>query len=152
MYQIFRKLFLAASLIAAPLTITQTAIAGDSKDKLVEIFHVAPGQHEAFLRHIQLVDEVNIMAGLPPRELYVHSNGNGWDYMLIQPAHVPDDKRDALNAAWEKLGLPSGINYFIEFRKLISNHEDTFVTGPITAKEYLSGIDKSKKTNFYSTK
>ena len=116
------------------------ASADDSKEKLVEIFRIAPGQHEAFLKHIALTDEVNRRAGLPARDLYVHSNGNGWDFMIIQPAHTPEDKREALDKAWDEMNMPSGINYFVEIRKFIADHNDTFATGPITAKEYLSGL------------
>ena len=34
---------------------------------LVEIYRIAPGQHEAFMRLIALFDEANRRAGLPPR-------------------------------------------------------------------------------------
>ena len=58
--------------------------------------------------------------------------------MIIQPAEIPDDKSAALGAAWEKLGLPSGADFFLSFRQFIASHEDTFVTGPTTAADYLA--------------
>ena len=106
--------------------------------KLVEIYRIAPGQHTAFLEFIARCDEANRRAGLPPRELYVHSDGAGWDFLIIQPASTPDDKRAALDAAWDALGLPSGANFFLQFRQFIAEHDDTFVRGPTTAADYLA--------------
>lgn len=103
----------------------------------VEIYHIAPGQHEAFLRFIEKCDEANRIAGLPPRQLFVHSDGADWDFMLIQPSKTPKDKSAALDAAWKKVGLPSGADFFFEIRKFISSHTDTFVSGPTTARDYL---------------
>ncbi len=106
--------------------------------KLVEIYRVAPGQHEAFLEAIARYDEANRMAGLPPRELYVHSDGAGWDFLIIQPAQTPPEKSAALDAAWEKLGLPSGPDFFLEFRRYVAEHDDTFAQGPTTAADFLA--------------
>src|SRR6266851_6123907 len=105
---------------------------------LVEIYHIAPGQHTAFLEAIAKYDEANRIAGLPLRQLYVHSDGASWDFLFIQPAETPPDKAAALNAAWEKLGLPSGADFFLSFRQYIASHEDTFVLGPTTAADYLA--------------
>lgn len=115
----------------------QTASAPVSR-KLIEIYRIAPGQHQAFLEAIAKYDEANRLAGLPPRELYIHSDGAGWDFLLIQPAQTPPDKAAALDAAWEKLGLPSGADFFLEFRRYVAEHEDTFAQGPTTAKDYLA--------------
>jgi hypothetical protein len=105
---------------------------------LVEIYRIAPGQHLAFLEAIASYDQANRMAGLPPRQLYVHRDGASWDFMIIQPAEIPDEKSEAVGAAWEKLGLPSGADFFLGFRRFIASHEDTFVTGPTTAADYLA--------------
>ncbi|MGN6817687.1 MAG: hypothetical protein ACTHJR_03345 [Sphingomonas sp.] len=110
--------------------------------QVVEIYRVVAGQQEAFLRFIALCDEANRLAGLPPRQLYVHSDGADWDYLLIQPAETPKDKAAALDAAWKKVGLPSGADFFFEIRKYIAGHTDTFVTGPTTAKDYLASAAK----------
>jgi hypothetical protein len=106
--------------------------------KLIEIYRIAPGQHQAFLEAIARYDEANRMAGVPPRELYVHSDGAGWDFMIIQPAQTPPDKSAALDAAWEKLGLPSGPDFFLEFRRYVAEHDDTFAEGPTTAAAFLA--------------
>ena len=126
------KKLLLAILLAMP------AFAADVPRMLVEIYRIAPGQHTAFLEAIAKYDEANKLAGLPARQLYVHSDGASWDFMLIQPAETPDDKKAALNAAWQKLGLPSGADFFLSFRQYIAEHTDTFVSGPTTAADYLA--------------
>lgn len=110
---------------------------------LVEIYRIAPGQHAAFLEAVAKYDEANRLAGLPARQLYVHSDGADWDFMLIQPAETPKDKQAALDAAWDKLGLPSGADFFLEFRTYIAEHSDTFAKGPTTAADFLA--TRSKK-------
>ena len=109
---------------------------------LVEIYRIAPGQHEAFLRSVAKADEANALAGLPARQLYVHQDGANWDFMLIQPASTPPEKSAALDAAWKKLGLPSGAKFFVEFRRTIAEHTDTFAEGPTTAADWLTKLDK----------
>jgi len=133
------------SLLTLPVLAQATAPAAASapaapapQKLLVEIYRIAPGQHLAFLQAIASYDEANRMAGLPPRQLYVHRDGASWDFMLIQPAEIPDDKSEALGAAWKKLGLPSGADFFLSFRQFISSHEDTFVSGPTSAADYLA--------------
>ena len=112
--------------------------------KLVEIYRIAPGQHEAFLKFIAKTDEANRIAGLPPRDLYVHSDGADWDFILIQPAETPPDKQAAMDAAWDKVGLPSGADFFLEIRKMIAEHSDTVAKGPTTAAEFLASRPSTK--------
>ena len=135
-----RKRLLILALVALA---TVAGLSAQSVPKmLVEIYRIAPGQHTAFLEAIAKYDQANKMAGLPARQLYVHRDGASWDFMLIQPAETPDDKAAALNAAWEKLGLPSGADFFLSFRQYIASHEDTFVSGPTTAADYLASRKK----------
>lgn len=134
----------AALLVFAAPVFAQTAPSKPPVPKvLVEIYRIAPGQHAAFLEAVAKYDEANRLAGLPPRQLYVHSDGADWDFMLIQPAETPKDKQAALDAAWDKLGLPSGADFFLEFRTYIAEHSDTFAKGPTTAADFLA--TRSKK-------
>ncbi|MGH8178261.1 MAG: hypothetical protein ACREV5_18550 [Steroidobacter sp.] len=130
----------------AALTLALSA-AADAADEppvaprvLIEIYRIAPGQHEEFLRMIARLDEANTIAGLPPRQLYVHQDGAHWDFILIQPAKTPPEKAEALDAAWTKLGLPSGANFFLQFRRYIAEHTDTFAEGPTSAAAWLSKL------------
>ncbi len=99
-----------------------------------------PGKHEEFLRHLALLDQANAEAGLPPRQLFVHQDGASWDFVLLQPAHNTDEQNAKLDAAFKKLGIPQGAKFFVNFRKLIAEHTDTFVE-QTTAAEYLKKLD-----------
>ena len=113
-----KKLIALAGLALASSAVAQNAVPPDMpevQDMLIEIYRIAPGKHRAFLEAVASYDEVNRLAGLPARQLFVHQNGADWDFLLLQPAHTPDDKRDALDAAWDQLGLPSGPDFFFSF-------------------------------------
>jgi hypothetical protein len=109
---------------------------------LIEIYRIAPGMHEAFLEEIARYDEANRRAGLPPRQLYVHSDGADWDFLLIQPARTPPEKAAALDKAWEEMKLPSGADFFLQFRRFIAEHSDTFAAGPTSAADFLASRKK----------
>jgi hypothetical protein len=134
-------LFTGLLLCATPMTVLADEPPPVASTQ-IEIYRIAPGQHEAFLEFIAKCDEANKLAGLPPRQLYVHSDGADWDFMLIQPAKTPPEKAAALNAAWDKLGLPSGSNFFFEIRKYIAEHTDSVAKGPTTAADYLATKSK----------
>ena len=126
--------FLAAGILA-----TSPALA-ESKDMLIEIYRIAPGKHEEFLRHLALLDRANAEAGLPARQLFVHQDGASFDFVLLQPAHHTDEENAKLGAAFKKLGIPQGAKFFVHFRTLIAEHTDTFVEAT-TAAEYLKKLD-----------
>jgi hypothetical protein len=105
-----RRFFLAVSCLAL---LGATVHAADAPTevprKLVEIYRIAPGQHAAFLEFIARCDEANRRGGLPPRELYVHSDGAGWDFMIDHPAGVdarrpPRCTRHSLGRARSAIG------------------------------------------------
>jgi hypothetical protein len=116
--------------------------------KLVEIYRIAPGKHEEFLRAVARLDEANRRAGLPPRQLYVHSDGASWDFLLIQDAEYPEGKGEALGKVSREMGIPSGPRFFMEFRSLLLEHTDTFANGPTTAGAYLAELDATPRAGF----
>lgn len=124
-----------ALLAATPAAAQTTAPIGKQQ---VETYRIAPGKQAAFLRFIARCDEANKLAGLPPRQLFVHQDGASWDFLILQPYDVPADKQAALDAAWKKVGLPSGADFFLAIREFITEHEDTSVSGPTTAADYLA--------------
>ena len=75
-------------------------------------------------------DDLTVPADAPPLFL-VHADDD-----RMRP---PLDHAVRLYAAWKKVGLPSGADFFFEIRKFIASHTDTFVTGPTTAHDYLAG-------------
>jgi hypothetical protein len=126
----------AVALVAATPALAQTATKPPMMD--IEIYRIAPGQHEAFLKEIARYDEANRMAGVAPRQLFVHSDGADWDFILIQPESYPPSQQAALDKAWKQLGLPSGADFFLNFRRFIADHTDTAAIGPTTATDYLA--------------
>ena len=52
-------------------------------------------------------------------------------------AEYTDEQSAKLDKALDKLGLPRGANFFVEIRKLVAEHTDTFVEGPTTAEAWL---------------
>jgi hypothetical protein len=104
----------------------------------VEIYRIAPGAHAEFLRLIARYDEANRIAGLPPRQLYVHQDGASWDFIIIQPADTTAEQDKKLAAAAKQLGIPAGASFFFEIRRFIAEHTDTSAIGPISAAEWLA--------------
>ena len=135
-----RHLIAAFALLAAAPAVAQTARPAPAPlgKQQVETYRIAPGKQAAFLRFVARCDEANRLAGLPPRQLFVHADGASWDFLILQPYDVPADKQAALDAAWAKLGLPSGADFFLAIREFITEHEDTSVRGPTTAADYLA--------------
>jgi hypothetical protein len=131
------KLSLLMLMSALALAASSPAWAEPPK-MMIEIYRIAPGQHEAFLKEIARYDEANRLAGVPPRQLYVHSDGADWDFILIQPDEYPPDKQAALDKAWKQLGLPSGADFFLNYRRFIADHSDTVAIGPTSAADYLA--------------
>ncbi|KKC25558.1 hypothetical protein [Sphingomonas sp. SRS2] len=136
------KTLLAALLLCASVPALAAPVPPPERPQvgkvLVEIYRVAPGQHEAFLEEIARYDEANRRAGLPPRQLYIHSDGADWDFLFIQPAKTPPEKSAALDKAWDEMKLPSGADFFLQFRRFIAEHSDTFASGPTTAADFLA--------------
>lgn len=109
-----------------------------------EIFKLAPGKQEAFIRRIARDDEVSRAGGQPPMMIYVHEDGADWDVLVLKPFREkkPTSEQQAAMAAKRKaLGVESGPAYFVASRELIAAHTDTRAYGPITAGQWLAKLD-----------
>lgn len=132
------KCLLATALAFASIG---SAFAGQNDTRMIEIYHIAPGKHVEFLKLIAQYDEANRQAGLPPRELYVHSDGGAWDFLLIQNETVDPAKQALVDAALKKLGAPTGAKFWVAIRQTIAEHTDTVATGPTTAGDWLKKLE-----------
>lgn len=103
----------------------------------VALYRAAPGQQVALLRYFAAQDRAAQAAGLPPSQIYAHTDGDSWDYMAIDPVTTPAQDA-AVDAAAKKMGMPTGPASNLELRKYISQHSDTFTIGPVTAAQYLA--------------
>jgi hypothetical protein len=106
---------------------------------MVSLYHAAPGQQEALLRWFAQQDRIAQAAGVAPMQLYIHTDGDSWDYMGINPV-TTDAQDQAMDAAAKKLGLQSGPRVSMELRKYIVSHTDTATIGPISAEQALARL------------
>ena len=121
-----------ACLSAAPLP------AQAPGQSLVQIYRVAPGHHVDFLKWLAQQEKDAAAAGIAPGQLYVHMDGDSWDYVVINPVNSP-----AQDAAVDAAARARGANPLrggIELRKHITSHSDTFARGPTSAAAYLDSI------------
>ena len=130
--------FALAAAAAIACTFSSPTTAQQASRAIVQIYHVAPGQHVAFLKWLDQQDRVAAAAGVARGQLYAHTDGDSWDYLVINPATT-----EAQDAAIDAAGKKMGINMTrggIELRKYITSHTDTFTRGPTSAAEYLSAL------------
>lgn len=106
---------------------------------IVSLYHAAPGHQEALMQWLADQDRVSAAVGVAPSQVYVHTDGDSWDFMVILPV-TTDAQDEALDAAAKRMGVANGPRASLEFRKHIQTHTDTFVRGPMTAAQYLAGL------------
>lgn len=78
-------------------------------------------------------------AGVAASQIYVHTSGDSWDYLVINPV-TTDAQDDAIDAAAKKMGIANGPRASIEFRTMIASHTDTTANGPQTAAQILAAL------------
>src|SRR4051812_50185683 len=85
------KLAAAAALGAiASGTIVYAQSSGPQPPKArVALYRAAPGQQVALLKWLAAGDRASQAAGLPPSQLYAHTDGDSWDYLAIDPVTTP---------------------------------------------------------------
>ena len=137
MRKIFQLAAAAALGAVASGSIVYAQASGPAPRAIVSLYHAAPGQQEALLRWFAGQDRAARAAGVAPMQLYIHTDGDSWDYMGINPVTTPAQD-DAIEAAASKLGVSGGPQASMELRKYIASHTDTFTIGPITADAALA--------------
>ena len=133
------KLAAAAALgaIASGTAVYAQAGSPEPPKARVALYRAAPGEQVALLRYFAGQNRAAQAAGVPVGQLYVHTDGDSWDYLAIDP--ITTKAQDAAtDAAKKKMGMPIGPAASLEFRKHIALHTDTFVIGPVTAAQYLA--------------
>ena len=132
------KLALAAA-AALAFAVPGAATAQSSGRATVSLYRAAPGHQVMLLQWLADQDRIAAAVGLAPGQLYAHTDGDSWDYMVVFP-QTTAAQDDALDAAAKKMGLPYGPNVGIELRKHIAIHTDTLVRGPMTAAQALAAL------------
>lgn len=132
------KLALAATAALAFTSMTP-ALAQPSNRATVSLYRAAPGHQIELLKWLAQQDQIAAAAGVAPGQVYAHTDGDSWDYMVVFPQTTPAQD-DAIDAAAKKMGLPYGPMVGIELRKHIAVHTDTLVRGPMSAAEMLANL------------
>jgi hypothetical protein len=132
------KLMLAAA-TATTLAFSMPAVGQDMPEHIVSLYRAAPGQQVALLKWMAAQDRASVAAGLPASQIYVHTSGDSWDYLVINPV-TTKAQDDAVDAAAKKMGIASGPRASIEFRTMIASHTDTMSDGPTTAAQILARL------------
>lgn len=130
---------LVASAAAISFAFATPAPAQQTGRAVVSLYRAAPGHQVELLKWIAEQDRISAAAGLAPGQVYAHTDGDSWDYMVIYPQTTPAQD-DAVDAAAKKMGLPSGPMVGIELRKHIAIHTDTLARGPMTASQMLGTL------------
>jgi hypothetical protein len=77
-------------------------------------------------------------AGVARGQLYIHTDGDSWDYVVVSPA-TTEAQDDAIDAVARKRGMNPRRGGLV-LRKYISSHTDSFTRGPTSAADYLAFI------------
>lgn len=101
---------------------------------VVSLYHAAPGQQLNLLRWMAQQDEISKAAGIPPSQLYIHTDGDSWDYMSVSPM-TTEAQDNAVDAAARRMNQPIGAARALELRKYIASHTDTYTIGPVSAAQ-----------------
>ena len=126
----------AGAIAATSIAFAQTA---SPPRAIISIYHAAPGHQQALLEWLAQQDRIATAAGVASSQIYAHTDGDSWDYLMIAPV-TTDAQDQALDAAAAKMGLPSGPKVGLELRKHIQSHTDTYVVGPMTAAQMLDRL------------
>lgn len=152
----FALVLAAAALPLAPAHAQQapaaTSAAADAPwpEAWFEIFKLAPGKQEEFIRRIGQADEVAAAGGFPPIQLFFHENGADFDVILFKPVtgiKPTPEQEAAMKKKRKELGLPSGPAYFVNIRELVADHTDSKTYGPLSAATWLAKLDKWRAEN-----
>jgi hypothetical protein len=134
------KLMVAAA-AACTIAFASTPAFAEPGKVIVSLYRAAPGQQVALLKWLAQQDQVSQAAGVAATQVFVHTSGDSWDFMVINP-QTTAAQDDALDAAAKKLGAVSGPKASIQFRTMIGSHTDTYANGPMSAAQILADLEK----------
>ena len=135
----YGMIFAAAAALSIAMPSAAPAQAPAEPGATITLYRAAPGHQVMLLQWLARQDQAAAAANVPASQLYVHQNGDAWDYLLIVPDRT-DAQDDAVEAAAKRLGVPTGPGVGIDLRKHVAWHTDTLVSGPMSVADYLKRI------------
>ena len=133
------EMILAVAVASACLWSTPVLAQTEPSGATVSLYRAAPGHQVMLLKWLADQERAAAAAGVPASKLYVHQNGDAWDYLLVSP-ELTDAQDDAVDAAAKRLGIPTGPGTGVDLRKHIAWHTDTMAIGPMSVADYLKHI------------
>ena len=103
-----RTKLLTAAAAAITCALVTPAAAQQPARAIVSIYHAAPGHQIELLKWLANQDRAATAAGVGRAQLYVHTDGDSWDYLMIAPVTTPEQDA-AIEAAGKKLGIEAGV-------------------------------------------
>lgn len=131
-----RSWLLLGLLLAPAIARVPPAVKDDSSawpQAQFEIFKMAPGRQESFIRKLAQWDQVSVAGGQPPTQMFVHEDGADWDVLLFKPfpkVPITPAQQAAMDAKADELHLKTGPAFFLEIRQNIASHTETKPTVP----------------------
>lgn len=141
------KHIIAAAIAMAAIASPANAGAGNEgwPTASFEIFKLAPGKQEEFIRQIARYDQILAAGEQPPLKIFLHEEGSDWDVIIYKQSgdfNPTPEQQAAMDAKSAEIGMETGPAYFIKLRKLVASHNDNRALGPISAGEWLERLDK----------
>lgn len=117
------------------------ATAKEPPHVIVSLYRVAPGKQLDFLKWMASNEAIDKEAGVPSGQVYVHTNGDAWDYMVIG-TDLSDEQQAKVDQVAKRHGRKTGFGASLEFRTYMAWHTDTFANGPVTASELVASANE----------
>jgi hypothetical protein len=108
---------------------------------VVSLYRIAPGKHLDFLKWLADQEAIAKEAGVPASQLYAHTDGDSWDYMMVAPDLTPEQQAKVDDIA-KKHGRKTGFAANLEFRTFVAWHTDTVTIGPVTPSDLIAAASK----------
>ena len=108
---------------------------------VVTIYRCAPGKQADFLKWLAQRDAIEKEAGLAGEQLYVHVDGDSWDFVTVGPLRA-EAERKKIDEVAKKKKVKTGGAAALEFRQFIASHTDTTAIGPTSAADVLKMVAK----------
>ncbi|MDH7637698.1 hypothetical protein [Sphingomonas oryzagri] len=141
------SMFILAALLPSAAFASPPVNPDDGKpfpEAAFEVFQLAPGHQEAFIRKLAQWDIVSNAGGQPTTQMFLHEDGEGWDVLLFKPypkTPVTPAQQAAMDAKAEELHLKTGPAFWLEIRKNVATHSETKAQGPLSAAQWLARLD-----------
>ena len=130
---------MVAGAAACAMALASTPAVAETGKVIVSLYRAAPGQQVALLKWMAQQSRAAQAAGVAPSQIYVHTSGDSWDFLVVNP-QTTATQDEATDAAAKKMGIASGPKASMEFRTMIGSHTDTYANAPMSADQILAEL------------